>query len=444
MKSKATLLVVDDNRNILSTLRLLLDGVFARVVTASNPNAIPALLREEKPAVVLLDMNFSAGINSGNEGLYWLRETRRLRPEAQVVLFTAYADIELAVKGIKEGAADFIVKPFENQKLVDTLLSAAHKGSDASKRHGQRGEGAMYWGESEAMKSLRQTVEKVAATDANVIITGENGTGKEMLATELHRLSRRSGGPMVPIDMGAVTPTLFESELFGHVKGAFTDAHSDKPGKFELAHGGTLFLDEIGNLDYALQAKLLTALQRRTIVRIGGTAELPIDVRLVCATNRDLRQMVAQGAFREDLLYRINTIHLHLPPLRERRADIVPLALGFLSRYASVYGKGAMDLAPEARRKLERLPWRGNIRELQHAVEKAVILADGPTVTENDIDGTPAPAPSQPEEAQTLDGMERQLIAKTMAQCEGNLSQVAARLGISRQTLYNKIKRYGI
>lgn len=444
MKSKATLLVVDDNRNILSTLRLLLDGVFARVVTASNPNAIPALLREEKPAVVLLDMNFSAGINSGNEGLYWLRETRRLRPEAQVVLFTAYADIELAVKGIKEGAADFIVKPFENQKLVDTLLSAAHKGSDASKRHGQRGEGAMYWGESEAMKSLRQTVEKVAATDANVLITGENGTGKEMLATELHRLSRRSGGPMVPIDMGAVTPTLFESELFGHVKGAFTDAHSDKPGKFELAHGGTLFLDEIGNLDYALQAKLLTALQRRTIVRIGGTAELPIDVRLVCATNRDLRQMVAQGAFREDLLYRINTIHLHLPPLRERRTDIVPLALGFLSRYASVYGKGAMDLAPEARRKLERLPWRGNIRELQHAVEKAVILADGPTVTDSDIDGTPAPGPLQPEEVQTLDGMERQLIAKTMAQCEGNLSQVAARLGISRQTLYNKIKRYGI
>lgn len=444
MKSKATLLVVDDNRHILSTLRLLLDGVFARVVTASNPNAIPALLREEKPAVVLLDMNFSAGINSGNEGLYWLRETRRLQPEAQVVLFTAYADIELAVKGIKEGAADFIVKPFESQKLVDTLLSAAHKGSDASKRHGQRGEGAMYWGESEAMKSLRQTVEKVAATDANVLITGENGTGKEMLATELHRLSRRSGGPMVPIDMGAVTPTLFESELFGHVKGAFTDAHSDKPGKFELAHGGTLFLDEIGNLDYALQAKLLTALQRRTIVRIGGTAELPIDVRLVCATNRDLRQMVAQGAFREDLLYRINTIHLHLPPLRERRTDIVPLALGFLSRYASVYGKGAMDFSPEARRKLERLPWRGNIRELQHAVEKAVILADGPTVTDSDIDGTPAPGPLQPEEAQTLDGMERQLIAKTMAQCEGNLSQVAARLGISRQTLYNKIKRYGL
>lgn len=428
---------------------MLLEPVFTNIITIANPNSIPAKLREEHPDVVLLDMNFSSGINSGNEGLFWLREIKSLSPKTEVVLFTAYADIQLAVTGIKEGAADFIVKPFDNGKMISTLTEARDKNKAAYKAAGKLGgknaQGLMYWGESEVMTDLRHVVEKVAATDANILITGENGTGKEVLANEIHRLSARSGKKMLPVDMGAISETLFESELFGHVKGAFTDAKVDKPGKFELADGSTIFLDEIGNLSYSLQAKLLTALQRRSIVRVGGSTQIPVDVRLVCATNRNLQQMVNDGEFREDLLYRINTIHLELPALRQRKADIVPLANRFLRQYGDIYNKTNLRFSYEAEKKLTSLPWYGNIRELQHAIEKAVILSDGGMISAEDIDGGNQTRREKPlEEVQTLDEMESRMIEKTIKECEGNLSVVAARLGISRQTLYNKIKRYGL
>ena len=449
IKKQGTILIVDDNRNILTTVRMLLEPVFANIITIANPNSIPAKLREEHPDVVLLDMNFSSGINSGNEGLFWLREIKSLSPKTVVVLFTAYADIQLAVTGIKEGAADFIVKPFDNGKMISTLTEARDKNKAADKAAGKLGgknaQGMMYWGESEVMTDLRHVVEKVAATDANILITGENGTGKEVLANEIHRLSARSGKKMLPVDMGAISETLFESELFGHVKGAFTDAKVDKPGKFELADGSTIFLDEIGNLSYSLQAKLLTALQRRSIVRVGGSTQIPVDVRLVCATNRNLQQMVNDGEFREDLLYRINTIHLELPALRQRKADIVPLANRFLRQYGDIYNKTNLRFSYEAEKKLTSLPWYGNIRELQHAIEKAVILSDGGMISAEDIDGGNQTRREKPlEEVQTLDEMESRMIEKTIKECEGNLSVVAARLGISRQTLYNKIKRYGL
>ena len=449
IKKQGTILIVDDNRNILTTVRMLLDSIFANIITIANPNSIPAKLREEHPDVVLLDMNFSSGINSGNEGLYWLREIKSLSPKTEVVLFTAYADIQLAVTGIKEGAADFIVKPFDNGKMISTLTEARDKNKAADKAAGKLGgknaQGMMYWGDSEVMTDLRHVVDKVAATDANILITGENGTGKEVLANEIHRLSARSGKKMLPVDMGAISETLFESELFGHVKGAFTDAKVDKPGKFELADGSTIFLDEIGNLSYSLQAKLLTALQRRSIVRVGGSTQIPINVRLVCATNRNLQQMVNDGEFREDLLYRINTIHLELPALRQRKADIVPLANRFLRQYGDIYNKTNLRFSDEAERKLTSLPWYGNIRELQHAIEKAVILSDGGMISAEDIDGGNQTRREKPlEEVQTLDEMESRMIEKTIKECEGNLSVVAARLGISRQTLYNKIKRYGL
>ena len=452
MKRQGTLLIVDDNRNILTTVRMLLAPIFSQIITIANPNSIPAKLREEKPDVVLLDMNFSGGINSGNEGLYWLREIKAKSPKTEVVLFTAYADIQLAVTGIKEGAADFIVKPFDNEKMIRTMLEVRDKNKGVDKlstistqKSGKTTQSAMYWGDSKVMHNLHTIVDKVSITDANILITGENGTGKEVLANEIHRLSTRSGKKMLPVDMGAITETLFESELFGHVKGAFTDAKADKPGKFELANDSTIFLDEIGNLSYGLQAKLLTALQRRSIVRVGGSTQIPINVRLICATNRNLQEMVSNGEFREDLLYRINTIHLELPALRQRKEDIVPLANRFLKQYGDLYNKVNIQLSTAAADKITHLPWYGNIRELQHAIEKAVILCDGNIISADDIDGNVPITKEKPlEEVQTLDEMERRMIEKTIKDCEGNLSVVAARLGISRQTLYNKIKRYGI
>ena len=442
MKKLGSILIVDDNRSVLSALQLLLRPVFTRVVTLPSPVTLPSVLRQEAWQVLLLDMNFGAGVNNGGEGLYWLHEAKRLCPALPVVLFTAYADIDLAVRGIKEGAADFVVKPWDNQRLIDTLTAAARP---AGKAPAKRQEPMMYWGESPAMQDLRRLVEKVAPTDANILITGENGTGKEMLARELHALSGRRDTEMVTVDMGALTPSLFESELFGHVRGAFTDAHTDRPGKFEAAHHGTLFMDEIGNLPYPLQAKLLTALQRRSVTRVGSNTPIPVDIRLICATNRDLTRMVTLGEFREDLLYRINTIHLEIPPLRERPEDIVPLARLFAARFGRQYGRPDIRLTAPAEQKLRQYPWKGNIRELEHAIEKAVIISDGAGLTPQDFRLQPSPLPAEDSPAATtLEEMEIQMIRRTMDACAGNLSAVAAQLGISRQTLYNKMKKYGL
>ena len=449
MTKQGTILVVDDNKGILTAVQMLLGTCFEKVITISTPNKIKATLHDENIDVVLLDMNFSAGINTGNEGLFWLSEIKKEDASIQVVLFTAYADIDLAVRGIKEGAADFVVKPWDNAKLLETLKTAYNirtanrKGiSIATDKLVVSKESGMFWGESNAMQQLHSLIEKVARTDANILVTGENGTGKEMLAREIHILSNRKKETLVPVDMGAITETLFESELFGHVKGAFTDARADRPGKFEVANKGTLFLDEIGNLSYHLQAKLLTALQRRSIVRVGSNTPIPVNIRLICATNRDLQEMVQKGDFREDLLYRINTIHVEIPPLRERPEDIVPLTEIFLSKYTKIYGKTAMCLSLDAKEKLKAQPWFGNIRELEHTIEKAVIIAERSVLDGNDFDFPRAKKKPVTKEATTLEEMEYNMIKNAMDKYSGNLSLVASQLGISRQTLYNKIKRY--
>lgn len=450
MAKQGTILVVDDNKGILTAVQMLLGTCFEKVITISTPNKIKTTLHNEDVDVVLLDMNFSAGINTGNEGLFWLSEIKKEEPSVQVVLFTAYADIDLAVRGIKDGATDFVVKPWNNAKLLETLKTAydirmANRKGVPHEKDKQviSKESGMFWGESNAMQQLRNLIEKVARTDANILITGENGTGKEMLAREIHILSNRKKEAMVPVDMGAITETLFESELFGHMKGSFTDARADRPGKFEAANNGSLFLDEIGNLSYHLQAKLLTALQRRSIVRVGSNTPIPINIRLICATNRDLQEMVEKEQFREDLLYRINTIHVEIPSLRERPEDIIPLTDIFLAKYTNIYGKPTMHLSADAKEKLRQQPWFGNIRELEHTIEKAVIITEGDTLDSTDFD-FPRKKDAPMKEVTTLEEMEYNMIKNAMDKYNGNLSLVASQLGISRQTLYNKIKRYEI
>lgn len=435
-----TLLVVDDNKDVLSAVRMLMRSKVDEVVTTASPETIPHLLRKHNPQVVLLDMNFHSAVQNGNEGLFWLREIKRISPSVSVVLFSAYADVPLAVEGIKIGASDFVVKPFDNGTLADTLLKAF---GEKKKKASASAAPAMLWGESTQMRQVRALVERVAPTDANILITGENGTGKDLLAREIHRLSRRSAGPLETVDMGAVIETLFESELYGHAKGAFTDAKAERAGKFETAHGGTLFLDEIGNLPYHLQAKLLTAIQQRKIVRVGTNTPIDIDIRLICATNRDLPQMVASGDFRQDLYYRINTVTIELPPLRSRSGDIPKLVEMFVRKYAEAYSRPVTGVSAEAMRRLCSLQWPGNIRQLEHTVEKALIITDSTTLDIRDFDLHESIAVPK-EEATTLEAMERKAIAEAVKLHNGNMTEVARQLGITRQTLYNKLRKYGI
>lgn len=445
MAKSGTIIVVDDNKGVLTAVQMLLKSYFEKVITLSSPITLPSTLRQENPTIVLLDMNFTSGINTGNEGLYWLNEIKKINPKLPVVLFTAYADIDLAVRGIKEGASDFIVKPWDNQKLIEVLQNAAAPEKKDKKKDKKQNTAtsSMYWGNSEAMKYLQMLIEKVAGTDANILITGENGTGKEMLAREIHRLSQRNKEPMVIVDMGAITNSLFESELFGHKKGSFTDAHADREGKFEAANGGTLFLDEIGNLPIHQQVKLLTAIQRRNIVRVGSNKEIPINIRLISATNKNLEEMVKKEEFREDLLYRINTIHVEIPPLRKRKEDIVPLAEKFIMRFCKQYDKPVLSLSQAAKERLTTHPWYGNIRELEHAIEKAIIISDGSSIP---AEVFPLAKSNETEEkaVSTLEEMEMKMIQKAIESCNGNLSAVAAQLGITRQTLYNKMKKFGL
>ena len=449
-KNKGKILVVDDNSGIRAALKLLLPMHFAQVELIPSPNELISRLADFRPDVVLLDMNFHTDINTGNEGLYWLSELKKRCPDVEVVLFTAYADIQLAVEGRKRGAFDFIVKPWENDKRVATLKAAYdHRANETgtSDNNPPASSLKMLWGKGPEMSAIRRTVEKIAPTDATVLITGENGTGKDVLAGEIHRMSERSLKPLVSVDAGALTETLFESELFGHVKGAFTDAHADHIGKFEQADGGTLFLDEIGNIPLHLQAKLLRALQNRTITRVGDTKAIPIDIRLICATNRDLEKMVRDGEFREDLYYRINTMHLQLPALRERKDEITPLAEMFIEKYAVRYRREVKGLSVEAVEKLKGHRWSGNIRELQNCIEKAVILSEGEMLSAADLQITPsAPqheAQNEPVE-ETLEMAEERTIRAAMNRFGGNLSMVAKSLDISRPTLYAKLKKYNI
>jgi DNA-binding NtrC family response regulator len=449
------ILVVDDNKNVLSALRILLGNYFEEVTLLSSPNALIYTLREKNPDIVLLDMNYSAGINSGNEGLYWLSEIKKTDTELPVVLFTAYADIELAVKALKEGASDFIVKPWDNAKLLATLQSALSlcKSRKEVKKLREKQDILnselnkdldICWGESVVMQNLLIVIEKVAGTDANVLITGENGTGKEVIAKKIHQLSSRRNETLVSVDMGAITETLFESELFGHVKGAFTDAKSDRAGKFEAADGGTLFLDEIGNLNYVLQAKLLTALQSRQVTRVGSNKPVPVNIRLISATNRNLFEMVKKGEFREDLLYRLDTIQIEVPALRDRKEDIPLLSDFFLKRFTKKYNKADLTLSKTALSKLKNYSWPGNIRELEHAIEKAIILCDGKELQPSDFYMYNTENTTTVLETMTLDEMEKLLIEKALKKYNKNISAIASELGITRPTLYNKMKKYGL
>jgi len=448
------LLIVDDKKNILQALTMFLQFEFEKVQTISNPNLLSAELESNNYDVVLLDMNFKAGQSTGNEGLYWLREIKKRFPETEVVMFTAFGDIALAVNALKEGAADFVLKPWENEKLVATLKAAYRlrksnreitelKGKEQSmKRELNQGE-QLIIGKSAAMQQVMNLVRKVAATDANVLITGENGTGKGVISKEIHRLSLRKNELFVLADLASLAETLFESELFGHKKGSYTGAVEDRIGKFVLANNGTLFLDEIGNIPLNLQAKLLTVLQSRCVTPVGADKEVQTDIRLVSATNKNIHQMVSEGQFRQDLLYRLNTIEIHLPPLRERTEDIEDLAGYYVGLYGRKYGKPQMKITTAAITNLRSQPWPGNIRELQHSVEKAVILTDSSELRPIDFMGgfEMEQMGNQPE---TLEEMEKQMIASAMKRHAGNLTIVASKLGISRPTLYSKIERYGI
>lgn len=441
---KGKILVVDDNQGIRKALKLLLTPYFAEVEIIASPNTLVNTMESFRPDVVLLDMNFNTDINTGNEGLYWTSQLKKMYPDGQVVLFTAYADIALAVEGMKRGAFDFIVKPWDNEKLINTLKSAYEASPKNVKKEENPVASDMYWGDSQPMMDIRRSVEKIAPTDVTVLITGENGTGKDVLAREIHAMSSRKHRPMVCVDAGAITETLFESELFGHVKGAFTDAHADHVGKFEQANGGTLFLDEIGNIPLHLQAKLLRVLQNRVVTRVGSEKQIPIDIRLICATNMDLQKMVSEGRFREDLYYRINTVKMHLPALRDRSGDVIPLAMRFLVRYAAKYRRSVETIAPDAEQRLVSHAWSGNIRELQNVIEKAVILSEGRTLRLDDLSLDTSSKATSVAATQTLEEAEEQTIRNTMARCGGNLSLVAKELGISRPTLYSKLKKYDI
>ena len=452
---KGTVLIVDDNRATLNALELIMKKEFEKVISLTDPNRINEILRKSDIDIVMLDMNFSSGIHNRNEGLFWMREIFKYDSKISVVIITASGGIELAVRAIKEGAVDFILKPWDNSKLLATInaamklrvsrLEASSLKSDNRllKKEINMGGEKIVQGASPTMINVMNIVRKVAVTDANVLITGENGTGKELVAREIHSQSKRSEELMVSVDMGSITESLFESELFGHVKGAFTDAREDRKGKFEVAQKGTLFLDEIGNLSLQSQAKLLSVLQNRYVVRVGSNKQIPIDIRLICATNCDLFQMVNDGKFREDLLYRTNTIMIEVPPLRDRVDDIPILANYFLRVNCERYDKGPMKITTPALEKLSNHLWPGNVRELQHSMEKAVIMAGSQVLKPSDFSfNTTSRTTLQVE--MTLEEMEKRLISDSLKRYNHNMSVVAGKLGITRQTLYNKISKLGI
>lgn len=452
------ILIVDDNEDLLKAAKMFLKRHFAQVDIEKNPEAIPALLNNEDYDVILLDMNFTKDVSSGSEGYYWLEKILQLDPSSVVVLITAYGDVQMAVKAIKAGATDFVLKPWENEKLLATLFSAMRlresrdeveslkfKNQEINQALNDRFSEII--GQSASMQKIFQTIDRVAKTDANVLLLGENGTGKELVARAIHRNSSRKTENFVGVDLGSITETLFESELFGHKKGAFTDAKEDRAGRFELANNGTLFLDEIGNLSMPLQAKLLTALQNRRVSRVGANKDVQIDIRLICATNMPLYDMVKENRFRQDLLYRINTIEVEIPPLRERIEDIPLLAAHFLKHYAVKYDKTVNKISEGAMTRMHKHPWPGNIRELQHAIERAVILSNTSVLQPEDFNFTPAAAKEDGQlnlDQYNLEEVEKLLIRKVLKKYNGNITQAATELGLTRSSLYRRLEKYGL
>ncbi|MEZ0483575.1 sigma-54-dependent transcriptional regulator [Fibrella aquatica] len=454
----AKLLIVDDDPDVLLAAKLLLKRHIGQVDIEKNPDKLPFLLGNTRYDAVLLDMNFTRDVSSGKEGFDWLDRILDADPTARVVLFTAYGDVEMAVRAIKAGAVDFVLKPWENEKLVDSIKTAiagkhtAGDGNAALKKSGSGNAASAdrFIAQSAAMRQIAETIERVAPTDANILILGENGTGKDVLAREIHRLSTRRDKSFVSADLGALPDSLFESELFGHVRGAFTDARDDRAGRFEEAQGGTIFLDEIGNVGLAQQARLLTVLQQRQVTRVGSNKPRNVDVRLICATNADLNNRVMDRSFRQDLLYRINTIELHIPPLRQRPDDIGPLAEHFLRIYRKQYNRPVGQISPELIKHLKQYSWPGNVRELQHAIERAVILARGNTLTPDDFFFGSSPAAMQSggglpgSDTLQIEDMERRMIQQAMQKHGGNITDVARELGLSRQALYRRMEKYGL
>ena len=447
--------MIDDDEDVLLAAKMLLKKHNYQVIIEKNPNKIPFLLNNDTYDVILLDMNFSKDTTSGKEGFEWLSKIKERDPHAVTIMITAFGDVEMAVRALKEGATDFILKPWQNEKLIATISTAiklkrSYNEVDKLRKAKQMLEEQISQpfrdiiGSSSAIKEVFDLIDRVAKTDANILILGENGTGKELVARAIHQKSLRKDDSFVAVDMGAITETLFESELFGHKKGAFTDAREDRPGRFELATDGTLFLDEIGNLSLNLQSKLLSALQSRRVTRVGANTSVDVDIRLVCATNMPIEAMVAEGKFRQDLLYRINTVEIRIPPLSERVDDIPMLATHFLDYYSKKYRKEVLSITPNAMLKLKKYAWPGNVRELQHALERAVIMADSPTLQESDFlfsrksDSSPSP------DTLNLDEVEKSAVTKALQLHNGNISKAADELGLTRASLYRRMEKYGI
>lgn len=452
------ILIIDDNEDLLRAAKIFLKRHFSQVDLEKNPEAIPNLLNNESYDVILLDMNFTKDVSSGSEGFYWLEKIFQIDPAAVVVLITAYGDVQMAVKAIKEGATDFVLKPWENERLLATLSSAMQLRQTRLEVNDLRSREKLISAElnkfediigtSSAMQKVYQTIERVAVTDANVLILGENGTGKELIARAIHNNSSRKDKIFINVDLGSITETLFESELFGHSKGSFTDAKEDRAGRFEIASGGSLFLDEIGNLSTPLQAKLLSVLQSRQVTRVGANKSKDIDIRLICATNLEVNDMVKEGTFRQDLLYRINTIEIQLPPLRDRMEDIPLLANHFMHQYAKKYNKFITRISEAAFKRMSLYNWPGNIRELQHSLERAIIMSTGQVLQPEDFlfasNNTESSSNNVTLEDFHLEEVEKILIRKVLKKNDGNITQAAQELGLTRSSLYRRLEKYGL
>ncbi len=455
MKKQGFIVVIDDDEDVLVTARMILRNHFEKVQVESSPKKLESLLKTVDVDVVILDMNFKTGATSGNEGLFWLRRIKEIDPEVHVIMNTAYGDIQLAVECMKDGATDFLVKPWEQEKLLSTVknvlelkqskkeITRLEEASKTLARDLERSQGDLI-GSSPAMQRVFESIDKVAVTDANVLVLGENGTGKELVARAIHNASKRSRKPFVKVDLGSITDSLFESEMFGHKKGAFTDAKEDRVGRFEVANGGTMFLDEIGNIPMNLQSKLLSVLQNRQVSKVGDHRVIPLDIRLVCATNKDIYGMVQEEQFREDLLYRVNTIEIELPRLADREGDVGLLTRHFMQAYGNKYEKPGLKLTKDTQKKLESYPWPGNVRELQHAVERAVIMSSSDTLEPEDfLVKKPNKVPPK-NKSLNVEEVEKQTIIEALEKYNGNLTKAAQELGMGRSTLYRKLTRYGI